>query len=423
MSSPWAESVAARPGRSGPRRGRALPAGVCGQSLQGPEPTVARRRRSRLAVGRTDVGHRKAAVLARRGVCGQRGEHRADHLAARVDQRPAGVPGPHEPRSELIMRSTGPCRRRPRCRSAASRRGAPGSTSKAPSTRVAEDRRRGPRGAVAGERQRGGVQPGHPQHGDVVVGIEGEHGRALRSGPTPPTCTRRVALPRDHVGVGHDEPARRPPSRCPRSRGRRRSRAPGRRRRRGRTPCAQTIRRPGAGTSAAGPASDGSGSMRARALRIGPEAAAAGRARAGSARRGGRCWQRRGAGDCSSTAPAIQAMPSPIAPGQHAPSKPSTVRRPAAAKRRTATRHALEDRWRARRRRSARRRARTVASTASCAPPESISGADPRADQGPADEAGQRQRADDEPAGYPCNASIAASATITRSTTVIGLAA
>ena len=144
-----------------------------------------------------------------------------------------------------------------------------------------------------------------------------------------------VGLAGDDVGVGHHQARARRPSRCPRSRARTPCRAPARRsaRRRG-PPGAVAMPGGGGGTCAAGPVTDGSGSNRASAFRIGPD--------------GGRIWlsSRRIAErwmsvrsvvepvDSSATAPRIHAIPSPTQAVSAAPSRPSTGAQPGQPERR-----------------------------------------------------------------------------------------
>ena len=90
----------------------------------------------------------------------------------------------------------------------------------------------------------------------------------------------------------------------------------------------------GDGTSAAGPWTDGIGSNRASALRIGPD----GGSSPSSARRMVEPWMSARSGReleaSSATAPMIQAIPRPTHAVSAAPSRPSTVRSPGDAQRR-----------------------------------------------------------------------------------------
>ena len=94
------------------------------------------------------------------------------------------------------------------------------------------------------------------------------------------------------------------------------------------TPGARAIPRGGAGTSAAGPRTDGSGSIRASACRIGPD----GGSNSLSPLRIADCWMSRRSTselvDWNAIAPTIHAIPSATDAVSAAPSSPSTMRSP-----------------------------------------------------------------------------------------------
>ncbi len=95
-----------------------------------------------------------------------------------------------------------------------------------------------------------------------------------------------------------------------------------------RTPGAPTMLPGGAGTLAAGPRTDGSGSIRASACRIGPDGGSSSFSPWRIAERWMSRWSTAELVDCSAIAPTIHAIPSATDAVSAAPSTPSTIRSP-----------------------------------------------------------------------------------------------
>ena len=94
------------------------------------------------------------------------------------------------------------------------------------------------------------------------------------------------------------------------------------------TPRLARIPRRGGGTSAAGPRTDGSGSNRDSALRIGPDGGSSWLSPRRIAERWMSARRLSEPDDCTAIAPMIHAIPSPTHAVSTAPSIPSTVRSP-----------------------------------------------------------------------------------------------
>ena len=137
--------------------------------------------------------------------------------------------------------------------------------------RISEDRRRRSRARIGGQRQHRLRQSVDPQQRDVVVGIEGDHlgasapSRRRRPGPrcrfSPATTWALVTT--SPGAATQPLPSIPSPQAVPNTRTTLRRAA--------RTEPSRRIARVGVETSADGPCTDGSGSNRASALRIGPD--------------------------------------------------------------------------------------------------------------------------------------------------------
>ena len=220
------------------------------------------------------------------------------------------------------------------------------------------------------------------------------------AGPTPADLDRGVALAGHHVGVGHDQPGRAPPSRCPRPPARRRCRTRARR-------CARGRRAPpGCAEDPPGRRRHVGGRAAHRRQRIEPRQRVEDRARrrqqlvelaSGSPSAGCRGAAARAGRLRAPPRRRSRRSPRPTQAVSTAPSSPSTVRSPG-SRRRERTRAPRPSRPLAstppaeqRAEQAEQRRVRRPRSLAEHQRRQ------PRADEGPDREPDQRQRADDEP--------------------------
>ena len=139
--------------------------------------------------------------------------------------------------------------------------------------RIAEDRRRGPGPRMRGEPERCAASDREPAAGRCRRGGRTRRRPRPSPGHCPSGCDHRVVLAGDDVGVGDHETGRGHPAAALDSRARTRCRPLGRTLWRARRALRSGARIAGVGaaTSAEGPCTEGSGSKRARACRIGPE--------------------------------------------------------------------------------------------------------------------------------------------------------
>ncbi len=347
----------------------------------------------------TAFGHREAARPA--PAAGDRGEHRREHPARRVDQRAARVAGPHQP-----------AQRRDRARRSARRRTRPRCAIGCGRARPGRARRRTAR--PAGSR---GSPPAVPTGADgrdrqrrAVAAPARAAPRCRRAGRTRRSCAGspaavaadlhdRVALARDHVRVGHDEAGRRDPAAALDPEPARRTEDPhdARAARPGR-PRAARIPRVGGGDVGGRPVD--------RRQRIEARERVEDRARrrqqlvelAQDRRVLESRSQRRRAGRLERDRADDPRDPEPDARRQHRAEQAVDRPQPGQPQDRSrAHADALEARSRARRRRAARRAARTAARTASASRSGSSSGPSRAPTNAPIANPSQRQRADDEP--------------------------